>query len=111
MKKLFFLFTILCVSALFGKMHIDIDTNRFSTVPSSKNIDQDEYHDLAAEIKEMLPCGFLNAKDQDLFFIHSMLTESIATPTAIRLWSDIEQLLKDYKKFASQMKRYKPDRD
>ena len=93
---------------LFGKMHLDSGATKYFTVPSSEDIDQDEYNKLARNV-----CNgdCLDACDDAVLYIHFVLTKVIGTPTAIRLWSDIEQMREDYKKFASQMKRYKPDRD
>ena len=107
MKKLVLLCLLISPIAC-AEMLIDVNTNRFYSVPASSDINQDEYGSLVVKIKEKLaPNGayftsggdftkvILNVSDQDLYLIHFYL-KSVGTLTASRLWNDLVQFREEY---------------
>jgi hypothetical protein len=98
MKRLLVLLTIIASSTTFATLKYDPMTDRVSSVNAAKNVDQNEYHNLAAHIlMSIRPRNIYQLSNHEIAEWFSYL-KACGTPAAKQLIRDLEELLKEHKK-------------
>ena len=100
MKRLFIIVYLIFVTTVsMAEWAYDIKTDRSYSKNPSRIIDQNEYASLAVDLRTVCQGrSFLHYTASEQAWIFSCL-KAVGTPAALQFIDDLEQYIKDYKKY------------